>query len=194
MADRPGLITRVSAEIGQVGAARQEVLCVAYDGEREVHVRVGEVTAQAMPVGTPVQVRLGSSPEQRLEGQVREIAPALDATRSVLVKVALPGAPQDLRLGLTAEIFLPAAQGEATYWLPASALFQQGNATAVWVLDANERVALHEVEVLAYREDGLLVRGLTEGARVVAAGVHRLSAGQTVRPVPYDGPFKGRGL
>ncbi|MEW6728282.1 MAG: efflux RND transporter periplasmic adaptor subunit [Halothiobacillaceae bacterium] len=194
LADRPGIITRVAAEVGQVVAAGQPVFTVAYDGEREVHVRVGEATAQAMPVGTPLQVRLGSAPEPLRDGQVREIAPALDATRSVLVKVALPGAPQDLRLGLTAEVLLPAARGEATHWLPASALFQQGTSTAVWVLDPNERVTLHAIEVLAYGEDGLLVRGLTEGARVVAAGVHRLSEGQTVRPVPYDGPFKGRGL
>lgn len=194
IADRPGIITKVAAEVGQVVAAGQPVFTVAYDGEREVHVRVGEATAQAMPVGTPLQVRLGSAPEPLFNGQVREIAPALDTSRSVLVKVALLGAPRDLRLGLTADVLLPAAQGEASYWLPASALFQQGASPAVWVLDANERVSLHAIEVLAYREDSLLVRGLSDGTRVVAAGVHRLSEGQTVRPVPYDGTFKGRGL
>lgn len=193
VADRPGIITKVAAEVGQVVAAGQPVFRVAYDGEREVHARVGEATAQAMPVGTPLQVRLGSAPGLLLEGQVREIAPALDATRSVLVKVALAGAPQKLRLGLSADILLPAARGEATYWLPASALFQQGTSTAVWVLGADDRVTLQAVEVLAFREDGLLVRGLTQGLRVVAAGVHKLSEGQTIRPVPYDGPFKGRG-
>ncbi|MGD9708507.1 MAG: efflux RND transporter periplasmic adaptor subunit [Halothiobacillaceae bacterium] len=190
VADRPGVITRVGAEVGQVVAAGQPVLGIAYDGEREVHMRVGESTAQIMPVGTPLRVRLWSAPDTPLEGRVREIAPALDVSRSVLVKVALPGAPQDLRLGIAADVLLPAAPGQDAHWLPASALFQQGPAAAVWVLGADDRVTLQAVEVLAFREDGLLVRGLAQGRRVVAAGVHMLSEGQAVRPVPYDGPFK----
>jgi RND family efflux transporter MFP subunit len=190
VADRPGVITRISAEVGQVVAAGQPVLGIAYDGEREVHVRVGEGTARIMPVGTPLRVRLWSAPDALLEGRVREIAPALDATRSVLVKVALPGAAEDLRLGIAADVLLPTAPGQDAHWLPASALFQQGPAAAVWVLGEDDRVSLQAVEVLAFLEDGLLVRGLAQGQRVVAAGVHMLSEGQAVRPVPYDGPFK----
>ncbi|HET20450.1 MAG TPA: efflux RND transporter periplasmic adaptor subunit, partial [Chromatiales bacterium] len=81
LADRPGVITRVGVEVGQVVAAGQPALGIAYDGEREVHVRVGESTAQAMPVGTALRVRLWSAPDTPLEGRVREIAPTTDATR-----------------------------------------------------------------------------------------------------------------
>ncbi|MEF3193386.1 MAG: efflux RND transporter periplasmic adaptor subunit [Halothiobacillaceae bacterium] len=187
-ADRPGIITSIRAEAGQVVHAGQPVLRIAYDSEREVHVRVGERTAQQMPVGTPVQVRLWSAPDTLLEGRVREIAPAADTSRSVLVKVALPTAPQELRLGIAADVLLPAAPGQDAHWLPATALFQKGPAPAVWVVNPDHRVSLQTVEVLAFREDGLYVRGLKDGQQVVAAGVHMLAEGQTVHPVPYDGP------
>lgn len=187
-ADRPGVITWIGAEVGQVVAAGQPVLRIAYDSEREVHVRVGERTAQQMPVGTPVQVRLWSAPDTLLEGRVREIAPAADASRSVLVKVTLPAAPRGLRLGIAADVLLPTPPGQDVHWLPASALFQQGPAAAVWVVNPDHRVSLQTVEVLAFREDGLYVRGLKDGQQVVAAGVHMLAEGQTVHPVPYDGP------
>lgn len=190
VADRAGVITQVGAEVGQVVAAGQPVFRIAYNGEREAHMRVGEATARALPIGTSVRVRLWSQPGALLEGRVREIAPATDATRSVLVKIALPGAPQDLRLGIAADILIPAAANRDARWLPASALFQQGPAAAVWVLGPDDRVALQSVEIEAFREDGLLVRGLAEGQRVIAAGVHMLSEGQQVRPVPYDGSFK----
>lgn len=189
-ADRPGIITSIRAEAGQVVQAGQPVLGIAYDGEREVHVRVGERTAQGMPVGTVVRVRLWSAPDTPLEGRVREIAPAADPSRSVLVKVALPAAPRELRLGIAADVLLPIAPSQDVHWLPATALFQKGPNPAVWVVNPDHRVSLQAVEVLAFREDGLYVRGVKEGQQVIAAGVHRLAEGQTVHPVPYDAPRK----
>jgi hypothetical protein len=49
-------------------------------------------------------------------------------------------------------------------------------------------VSLRTVELGAYREDGVLVTGLTQGQWVVAAGVNKLQPGQTVRP--YEQPGK----
>ena len=46
-------------------------------------------------------------------------------------------------------------------------------------------MALRPVTVAQYREDGVVVRGLANGEWVVAAGVHKLQPGQTVRP--YEG-------
>jgi hypothetical protein len=47
-------------------------------------------------------------------------------------------------------------------------------------------VSLRPVEIGPYREDGVVIRaGLNVGDLVVTAGVHKLTAGQTVRP--YEG-------
>ncbi len=214
VADKPGVITQVHAEVGQVVAAGAPAFRIAYDGEREVQVRVGEATAHALPPGTAVQVKLWSQPDTPLDGTVREVAPATDATRSVLVKVSLKQPPADLtdspganralptgkptggrpgmagiRLGISADIRLPSSAAPEQRWLPASALFQQGEKAAVWVVDANDSLHLAPVTLLGYREDGVLVSGLAAGARILAAGVHAVTEGQQVRPIPYDGGF-----
>jgi len=191
LASKPGVITKVNVELGQVVAAGAPVLRIAYDGEREVHLRVGEVSAQAfaqaLQQNQAVNISFWSRPGEAVEGRVREIAPVTDATRSVLVKVSVPQLPDGLPLGLSAEADLPvqAAVGEA--WLPATALFQQGDQPAVWVLNTDHAAKLQAVSVLRYERDGVVVRGLQAGAQVVAAGVHTLHEGQVVRPVAYDG-------
>ncbi|HEY8244294.1 MAG TPA: efflux transporter periplasmic adaptor subunit, partial [Casimicrobiaceae bacterium] len=55
---------------------------------------------------------------------------------------------------------------------------------AVWIYDpATQTVALRRVELDAFREDGALVSsGVKDGEWIVAAGVHKLRAGQTVKP------------
>jgi multidrug efflux system membrane fusion protein len=59
----------------------------------------------------------------------------------------------------------------------------------VWIYDpATRKVSLREVTLDAFREDGALVgAGLADGEWIVAAGVHKLRAGQTVKPWESDG-------
>lgn len=185
-ADQNGVITAAYAEAGQVVAAGTPVAHIAYDGEREVQIRVGENTAQNLRAGQPASIRLWSQDKQ-LQGKIREVSPATDTTRSFLVKISLIDPPQDLRLGITADVSLPGNATDGTSWLPASALFQQDKQTAVWALGNNNQVSIQPVTVTAYHEEGMTISGLPAGTRVIAAGVHKLYAGQTVNPVPYDG-------
>ena len=186
-ADKSGIITAVTAEVGQVVAAGQAIAHVAYDGEREVQIRVGEAAANALTPGTPAQIQLWSEAKRELAGKVREVSPAADSTRSFLVKIALLDAPQDLRLGMTADVSFATQVQDNTHWIPASALFQQNQQPAVWILKADNTVQLQPITVLAYRADGVTMTGLNTKTVIIAAGVHKLTAGQTVNPVPYDG-------
>ena len=191
VASKPGVITAVNVELGQVVAAGAPVLRIAYAGEREVHLRVGETAArafnQALQQNQAVQISFWSRPGEAWEGQVREIAPVTDSARSVLVKVSVKGLPNELPLGLSADAALPLQAEPGAVWLPATALFQHGDQPAVWVLSADHAAKLQPIAVLRYERDGVVVRGLQAGAQVVAAGVHTLHEGQVVRPVAYDG-------
>lgn len=187
VADQDGIITQVHTEAGQVVAAGTPVVHIAYAGEREVHIRVGETTAQTLQTGTLTDITLWSQPDKVLQGKVREISPAADATRSFLVKISLLNPPDGLRLGVTADVKLPISATQAARWLPASALFQQAQQTAVWVVGADNQVTLRPITVLAYQHDGISVSDLPVGTTVIAAGVHKLSAGQVINPIPYDG-------
>ena len=196
LASKPGVITAVNVEQGQVVAAGSPVLRIAYAGEREVHLRVGETSAQAFAQALQhkqvLKIGLWSRPGVTLDGQVREIAPMTDAARALLVKISVPGLPDDLALGASAEAHLPLPVQAGEAWLPSTALFQQGDQPAVWILDAANAAQLQPVSVLRYEHEGVVVRGLPPGSKVIAAGVHTLHAGQVVKPVAYDGKADGQ--
>jgi multidrug efflux pump subunit AcrA (membrane-fusion protein) len=66
--------------------------------------------------------------------------------------------------------------------VPLAALFQRGDAAAVWLLKPDDTVTLLPVKIARYTDAGAVVaEGLQGGERVVAAGVHRLNEGEKVR-------------
>lgn len=180
-----GTVTAVEADVGQVVAAGQAVLRVATDLGREVAIDVGEANVARLSVGSPAQVTLWADRELVLTGAVREITPAADAaSRTFRVRVALPEAEAaTLRLGLTATVVFDQADGPDVVILPPTALFQQGDKPAVWVLnDKKDRVALRPVTIAQYRPDAVVIAsGLKPGELVVTAGVHRLDGNLPVR-------------
>lgn len=181
-----GVVTRTYVEAGQVVAAGQTVASIAKAGEWDVQVRVGEQAIQQIKTDQVVAVSLWADQDQSLQGKVREISPAADASRTWLVKIGLDS-PAGLKLGMTATVAFKQPLDKAVAWLPATALYQYQAKPAIWVLDANNKVQVQPITVERYLQDGLLVSGLEAGLKVVAAGVNRLYAEQTVLPVPYNG-------
>ena len=183
VADAAGVVTGIEAEPGQVVAAGTPVVRIAQDGARDVVFSVPEDQVAAMTVGSSVAVRVWSQ-DRQLTGKVREVAAAADAvTRTFLVKVAIDAAEAP-PLGSTVYV-RPAAishAGMPVLRLPTSALRQEGNATAVWVLDpASMTVKLQPVQIAtADGNEAVIASGLAPGAQVVVAGVHVLSPGQKV--------------
>ncbi|MDP3337291.1 MAG: efflux RND transporter periplasmic adaptor subunit, partial [Rhodoferax sp.] len=66
--------------------------------------------------------------------------------------------------------------------LPTSALWQQGQATAVWVLDPGSMTVRAQTVQIATADgnDVVVSAGLQPGMQVVVAGVHVLAPGQKV--------------
>ncbi|WP_029012663.1 efflux RND transporter periplasmic adaptor subunit [Niveispirillum irakense] len=179
-----GTVTELVADAGQVVAAGQAVLRVATDLGREVVIDVPESQVTRLNVGDSATVSVWADREVNLTGKVREITPAADAaTRTFRLRVALPddqAAP--LLLGMTATVRFDATAPDGMV-LPPSALFQDGDKPAVWVLSQKrDRVELRPVTVAAYRADAVVIQnGLKPGELVVTAGVHRLDANLPVR-------------
>ena len=182
-ADVAGVVTAVLAERGQVVAAGAPVLQIAQDGVRDVVFSVPEDKVTAIKLGTEAQVLRWSTPGM-LKGLVREVAASADpATRTFTVKVAVQ-TQDDLALGSTVSVLPMALQhsGTPVIKLPTSALRQEGQATAVWVLDtANMTVQSQTVQIAtADGNDVVVAGGLQPGMQVVVAGVHVLTPGQKV--------------
>jgi len=181
-ADFAGVVTAVSAEVGQVVAPGQSVVAVARPDIREAVVDIGADFPVPLTVGLPFTVGLQLLPAVEVHGQIREIAPQADqATRMRRVRIALNDPPEKFRLGSTIIARL-SDDPKPVLRVPASALLRDGTETSVWVVDASTRtVSLHQIDVLEDQGDFRVAASLAAGARIVTAGIHSLKPGQQVR-------------
>jgi len=182
LADSDGVITENFAEVGQVVNAGQPVMTLAREGEREVKISVPESRVDELKTAQQITITLWAMPDTLLSGSVREIAPNSDpVTRTYDVRIRVADAPKEMRLGMTASVNLKGAASKAVK-LPLSSIYQIDKQPQVWIVGSDNTVQLRAVQVGTFAENDILVlSGLTEGERVVTAGVNRLVAGQTVR-------------
>ena len=182
-ADNDGVITTVGADPGQVVSAGQMVVRLAQPGEREAVFNVAEALLKNPPRKDPtVEVNLVSNPDIRTEGRVRYISPQADpTTRTYTVRVSLPGAPPQMRLGANVTGSVTLNQG-SSITIPGTALFQKEGQPAVWLVEKDGTVQLKQITIDRYQGDLVVVGdGLAQGNVVVTGGVQKLLPGQKVR-------------
>jgi multidrug efflux system membrane fusion protein len=188
-ADHDGVITAVDAQVGQVVAAGQTVLRLAWSDGREVYIDVPESRIDEFNQAKRIRVSLWGA-QGSYPGQVREQSAAADpATRTFLVKIAILHPGPQVRLGMTAEVSVADAVDPEELLIPMSALFHRGVAPAVWVVDGTGKLALVAVRVARYSDQGVVIAaGLRPGEEVVLKGVNELYQGERVRvTAPADG-------
>ena len=184
-----GVVTQVSAEVGQYFAPAQVAFRVARPDALDALVDVPESIVASLRPGMPATITMSSS-QGPIAGRVREVSPAADpATRTYRVKVSL-AATGAARIGMTAKVGFPTATASATsgatggasFTLPLTAITQAGKRPAVWVVKANGTLELRPVTLGAYTDTGVAaIAGLRRGERIVSAGVHRLDGRQRVK-------------
>jgi len=178
-----GVVTALEAEVGQVLTMGQPVVRLAHDGPRDAVFNVPEQAVGLFKVGMPMQAHMAGM-AQVLQGRVREVGASADpVTRTFAIKLALQ-ASESFPLGATVNVHVPSQTRTAaqTLQLPTTALRQEGEGTAVWVLDESsmtvqlQKVTLGHVQAQQVE----VTSGLQPGQKVVVAGVHVLSPGQKV--------------
>jgi membrane fusion protein, multidrug efflux system len=182
-ADFDGVVTERRAEVGQDLSAGQTVVTVARPEVREAVVDIPEELVGAMPKDGRFTVSLQSRPEVTALGTVREVAPFADAsTRTRRIRMTLQDPPPAFRLGATITVALTRPV-EPRIYLPETALLTLDGRDYVWVVDGDgAHVSRRAVTVTDRRADRVALKdGLSAGERVVVAGAHSLSEGQTVR-------------
>ncbi|MGE5489792.1 MAG: efflux RND transporter periplasmic adaptor subunit [Actinomycetota bacterium] len=182
VADKDGVIAAVLAEPGQVVAAGQGVMRLAQNGEREVAVNIPEDAIAGLKPGVEAEVTLWSDGNKTIKGRLRELAPAADpATRTYPARISLLDVSQQMPLGLSATVRFKTG-GDTAQAIPLTAIFQQGQQTAVWMITKDATLNLRPVSVARYGDQAAFITaGLTAGERIVAAGVHKLHEGEQVR-------------
>lgn len=139
-----------------------------------------------------VIARFEADPGREFPLQFREVAAQADpATQTYELRLTMPQ-PEGLLVlpGMTAEVISRGARAASSetreFTVPASAVFPSadGNAQAVWVIDAREMtVHRREVKLGAVTGSGSVevLEGLRAGERIVTAGVSHLREGTKVR-------------
>jgi RND family efflux transporter MFP subunit len=184
VADTRGVVTATLVEPGQVVAAGQAAIRVARFGEKETVVAIPETLLGRAKDGT-ASVTLWSEPNKKYAAKLREVAPSADpATRTYLAKFSMPEADDKVSLGMTATLTLADPATERVAKLPLSALYSQGGAPSLYVVDDSGAIALKPVTVKAYETNSVVIAdGVDEGAKVVTLGVQKLDPAQKVRVV-----------
>lgn len=188
--DRDGVVTAVSAEVGQVVAAGQPVVTVAADGEREVAISIPESRIEELRLARSLRVSVWAHPGNSWEGSLRELAPATDnITRTYSARIAVRNPDTKLlRLGMTASVLLVDAEEGRSIYLPLTAIVDRAGQRQVWLVDPQtSQVALRTVTLGTVQDDRVQVlAGLSGGETVVSAGVHMLQSGQRVKQAASD--------
>ncbi|MEX3822385.1 efflux RND transporter periplasmic adaptor subunit [Paraburkholderia sp. BR14262] len=168
VADHAGVITAENADTGQNVQAGQAVYQLAWSGDVDV---------------------VCDLPERLDTARLRELAAAADPqSRTWRARLTLERPDADVRLGMTANVAFAApseANAPAAFTVPATALFHDGAAPAIWVVHAPDNVLqLRRVNIARYDARTITVAGgLQDGERIVLQGVHTVHAGEQVRPV-----------
>ncbi|MGF0540433.1 efflux RND transporter periplasmic adaptor subunit [Agrobacterium sp. ES01] len=189
-AESDGVVSSVSAQVGEVVSAGETVMTIARLEARDAVVDIPDSYSKLTAIGMPYEVALEASSGTRVRGIVRETSPQSDAaTRTRRTKIALEAAPASYRLGSTVTAF-PVSPSDGHIWLPLSAVGGDQDEHFVWVVDMDAKtVEKRTVTIRPSATDGVdVLSGLTEGERVVTAGVHSLTENQPVK-IPDETPL-----
>lgn len=180
-ADSAGVISGISAEVGQVVNAGQTIVMLVRDGEREVEIDIPENRIEELRRVQKVRTTFWALPDIVVDGKVREIAPVADRiSRTYKVRISLSDAPQSVQLGMTANVTVTDPGAKQAVYIPLTAVYQTLDQPHVWVVH-NGMVSLNPIVIGAFGDGKIqVVEGLPPGSVIVTAGVHKLHEGQRV--------------
>ena len=137
-----------------------------------LEVAVPEVHAALLRPGRPVTARFAAWPGEVFEGRVAVVLPeAARDTRTLRVRIELPNRGGKLTAGMYAQATI-AGGDESALVVPSEAVIRTGQRALVYVA-GDEPGRYTPVDVAVGREVGdqiVVLRGLSEGQRVVASG------------------------
>jgi len=171
-ADADGVVTQTSIEPGQVVAAGAPAVRIARAGEMEAMVALPETYVGTAGTG---EARLipWSNPGKSYRAKLRELSPSADpATRNFAARFSILDPDAAISLGMSATLTIASQDATPVVIVPLSALYNQGQGSALWKVDADGQLALTPIAVLRYEANTAVVSGpLKEGDNIVVLGV-----------------------
>ncbi|MBT3345926.1 MAG: efflux RND transporter periplasmic adaptor subunit, partial [Gemmatimonadetes bacterium] len=184
-----GSISQVRVETNENVQPGQAVAVLMAGSQLEVEVGVPEVLIAQVREGDEVTVRFEALADRSQLARVTEIGVgSMGMATSFPVTVLLDHVDPDCRPGMTAEVDFQfeSVSSRERLLVPAVAVGEDRQGRYVWVVRpaADGLVTVHRTPVTVGElgPEGLeILEGLSDGDRVVTAGVSRVIDGQTVR-------------
>jgi HlyD family secretion protein len=151
-----------------------------------VSANIDEREIDGLKVGQPATITLRSAPSRKIPGVVARIAKEADpVTEEVVVDVAFPEQPSDLKLNETAEVYILKSEKAGAKALPITAIVSGHEGAMVWII-AQGKLQLRPVLLGTRDKRGLVevLKGLSDSDEILvqpnAAGIP-LAQGKRVR-------------
>jgi Cu(I)/Ag(I) efflux system membrane fusion protein len=182
VAPRSGVVVHRGISVGTAVDPSTELVTVADLSTVWILAEVPESDAPAVTVGTPAKLEFPGSGRTAFTARVGFIYPTLsEGTRTLRVRLVVSNRGGVLRPGLygTAEFQIASRR---VLMVPRDAVVDTGRAQHVFVATAPGRFEPRPVTLGARLADRVEIqRGLTEGERIVAAGVFLLDSESRLR-------------
>ena len=162
-----GILADRFVDPGDLAVPGKPLLVVHDPSELELHASVRESLAAHLKPGQPLSLRIDSA-DFTAQGVVREIVPRADATsRSVLVKVSIPNAPDTLYIGSFGRLSIPVGTIDRIV-VPRRAVTMMGQLDLVQVVDRDGHIDRRFVRTGDVIDDQIeILSGLHVGERVL---------------------------
>ncbi len=147
-----GVITARNVNIGDLitanNTSQQPMFRISDDRQLRIYLSVPERDASFIKVGQPAHVVLASSPGVVATGTVAHVASAIDPrSRTMLVEVRLDNRAHAFLSGGYATVSFDLKLAEPSLTIPVNTLLFRPEGTVVGVVEKNDRVSLHKIEI-----------------------------------------------
>lgn len=161
--DPVALVIDLDPLVAVAQVSEREVAGVATGGEGKMRLVTGDI----------------------IDGRVRYVSSVgSEGTRTFRVELEIRNSDNRLAAGLTAEIRLPVTAVDAHNMSPAALTLDDAGVIGVKIVDAQNIVRFHPIQLVSDGLDGIWVSGLPREATIITVGQEFVLPGQTVTPVP----------
>ena len=176
-----GIVEDVHMEIGDYVNPGQSCATIVDLNPMLMVGRVSEKAVLELQLGELASGKLAD--DRMVAGPVTFIGQQSDPqTRTYAVEIQLDNSDRSLRSGITAEIKIPVDRVLAQRVSPALFALDDRGEIGIRVLDENNIVHFHNVEIITDDADGVWVTGLPNETTLITVGQEMVVAGERVDP------------
>lgn len=144
---------------------------------------VPEDSVRYIHQGDPVEVRVDAVGRTFTGKVVRFTRDVSADTRTMETEVDVPNQDLTLTPGMYANAKMQLERHDNVLTIPVTAIVQNGNQTSVLVVNSQNRVEIHQVQIgIQGPSQAEVISGLNESDRVITGGQSNYQQGEKVRP------------